>query len=101
MSRFGSLDKRNKTPPAKDSPPAVAEEPGVEGDKAAANPKRGPAARAKAREGKKPVIGYFSEGLSRELRMLSIQENTTMQALMGEAFDLLMTERGRNRFNER
>lgn len=57
--------------------------------------------RAKAREGKKPVIGYFSEGLSRELRMLAAGEGTTMQALLGEAIDLLMISRNKNRFGER
>lgn len=95
MSRFGHLDKREAAQPAKSvevSPAAATVEP---------SPTRAPAARAKAREGKKPVIGYFSEDLSRELRVLSAMEGRTMQALLGEAIDLLMTDRGRNRFNER
>lgn len=93
MSRFGHLDKRNAAPP----PEPAATEPEAVAEK----PSRVPAPRAKAREGKKPVIGYFSEDLSRELRMLSAIEGRTMQALLGEAIDLLMTDRGRNRFNER
>lgn len=97
MSRFGHLDKRKAAQPAE-----PVEAPAIAADEAApAERARVPAARAKAREGKKPVIGYFSEDLSRELRMLSAMEGRTMQALLGEAIDLLMTDRGRNRFNER
>lgn len=56
---------------------------------------------AKAREGKKPIQGYFSPELSRELRMMSVAEGTTVQALLGEAIDLLLTARGKNRYSER
>ena len=100
MSRFGHLDKRKASQLAASDRPAVQAR--VADEPAAAEPAaRVPAARAKAREGKKPVIGYFSEDLSRELKILSVTENTTMQSLLGEAIDLLMTDRGRNRFNER
>ena len=98
MSRFGHLDKRKAAQP---TGPVEAPAPVTPAEPAAPEPARAPAARAKAREGKKPVIGYFSEDLSRELRMLSAMEGRTMQALLGEAIDLLMTDRGRNRFNER
>ena len=100
MSRFGHLDKRKAAQPIEPvEAPAAAT---VEATPASAAPTtRVPAARAKAREGKKPVIGYFSEDLSRELRVLSAMEGRTMQALLGEAIGLLMTDRGRNRFNER
>ena len=99
MSRFGHLDKRKAAQPTEpvEAPAASS----VEAASPAAVTARVPAGRAKAREGKKPVIGYFSEDLSRELRMLSAIEGRTMQALLGEAIDLLMTDRGRNRFNER
>ena len=101
MSRFGHLDKRKAAQPAESvdvSPAAATVETAPVPE---VPPARVPAARAKAREGKKPVIGYFSEDLSRELRVLSAMEGRTMQALLGEAIDLLMTDRGRNRFNER
>lgn len=94
MSRFGHLDKRKGATPAEAGEPSLVATP----EPASA---RVPAPRAKAREGKKPVVGYFSEDLSRELRVLSAMEGRTMQALLGEAIDLLMTDRGRNRFNER
>ena len=57
--------------------------------------------KAKAREGKKAIVGYFSEDMSRQLRVMAIQEDTTMQALVGEALDLLMRARGRHSFGER
>lgn len=58
-------------------------------------------ARAKAREGKKAIVGYFSEGMSRQLRVMAIEDNTTMQALVGEALDLLMRAKGKHPFGER
>ena len=57
--------------------------------------------KAKAREGKKAIVGYFSEGLSRQLRIMAIEENTTVQALVGEALDMLMRARGKHPFSER
>ena len=61
-----------------------------------ANGKRRP-----TREGKKGVLGHFSPGLSRALNIMAIEEGTTVQALMGEAFDLLMRARGKHPFRER
>jgi hypothetical protein len=57
--------------------------------------------KAKAREGKKAIVGYFSGDMSRQLRVMAIEENTTMQALVGEALDLLMRARGKHSFGER
>ena len=57
--------------------------------------------RRSAREGKKGVLGHFSPELSRALNILAIEESTTVQALMGEAFDLLMRARGKHPFGER
>lgn len=57
--------------------------------------------KAKAREGKKAIVGYFSEDMSRQLRMLSIEENTTVQALVGEGLDMLLRARGKHPFGER
>jgi len=53
------------------------------------------------REGKKPVIGYFSADLSKELGRMRIDEGTTLQALLGEAIDLLLENRGKHPFGER
>jgi hypothetical protein len=56
---------------------------------------------AKAREGKKPVMGYFSPEIRRTLHQLALDEGTTIQALLGEALDLLMRARGKHPFGER
>jgi hypothetical protein len=106
MSRFAHLDKRKAAAPEPQLAPEPASKPLASRTQAAAEEAapaaaRVPAARAKAREGKKPVIGYFSPDLSREIAILAATEGKTMQALLGEALDLLMTDRGRNRFNER
>ena len=53
------------------------------------------------REGKKGILGHFSPELSRTLNIMAIEESTTVQALMGEAFDLLMRARGKHPFGER
>ncbi len=57
--------------------------------------------RRPAREGKKGILGHFSPELSRALNIMAIEEGTTVQALMGEAFDLLMRARGKHPFGER
>jgi hypothetical protein len=59
------------------------------------------AKRRPAREGKKGILGHFSPELSRALNIIAIEEGTTVQALMGEAFDLLMRARGKHPFGER
>ena len=53
------------------------------------------------REGKKALIAYFSPEVSKSLGRMAIDEDTTMQALIGEAIDLLMESRGKHRFGER
>ena len=57
--------------------------------------------KAKAREGKKAIVGYFSEDMSRQFRMLAVEEDTTVQALLGEALDMLLRARGKHPFGER
>jgi hypothetical protein len=57
--------------------------------------------RRPAREGKKGILGHFSPELSRALNIMAIEEGSTVQALMGEAFDLLMRTRGKHPFGER
>ena len=57
--------------------------------------------KAKAREGKKAIVGYFSADMSRQLRMMAVEEETTVQALVGEALDLLLRARGKHPFGER
>lgn len=59
------------------------------------------------REGKVPIGGYFSSELSRALHQLALDESVPgkprvkIQALLGEAIDLLLRDRGKSTFGER
>jgi hypothetical protein len=57
--------------------------------------------RSAARQGKKAVSAYFSPEVSRGLNVLAAENETTLQALMGEAIDLLMRQYGKHPFGER
>lgn len=57
--------------------------------------------KAPARIGKKAVSGYFSPEMSRGLHLLALEQGTSLQALMGEAFDDLMRKYGKHPFGER
>jgi len=57
--------------------------------------------RAKARVGKHAVVGYFSPELSTTLNVMAAERRGTVQALLGEAIDLLMRENGKHPFGER
>lgn len=87
MSRFSGLKAQLEPKPAPPVPAAT--QPVANGS------------RAKAREGKKAVVGYFSEELSRAMRMLALDEGSSVQALLGEAIDLLMRDRGKHPFGEK
>jgi hypothetical protein len=60
-----------------------------------------PAPRATNRQGKKAVSAYFSPDVSRGLNMLAAEQGTTLQALLGEAIDLLMRQHSKHPFGER
>jgi hypothetical protein len=57
--------------------------------------------RAKARFGKRAIVGYFSPELSRTLNGLANDRDTTLQAILGEAIDLWLRENGKHPFGER
>ena len=59
------------------------------------------AAKTPARVGKKAVSGYFSPDVSRGLHLLALEQGSSLQALMGEAFDDLMRKYGKHPFGER
>jgi len=89
MSRFNVL----KPPP----PPTLVPVP--EGLKVA-DPSLPRAAR-QDRAGKKMVGGHFSADLSRAVNILAAEQGTTLQALVGEALDLLMRHYGKHPLGER
>ena len=53
------------------------------------------------RIGKKAVVGHFSTEMSHALAVQALDERTTIQALMGEAWDDLRKKRGLPPFGER
>lgn len=53
------------------------------------------------RAGKKMVGGHFSADLSRAINILAAEQSTTVQALVGEALDLLMRHYGKHPLGER
>ena len=96
MTRFAGLkDDLPQDRPATQEKPA-SKEAQTAHEKTIAGSKRRP-----AREGKKGILGHFSPELSRALNIMAIEEGSTVQALMGEAFDLLMRARGQHPFGER
>lgn len=73
-------------------------------DRATSAPEQPAANAARAsgsRTGKHLVGGYFSRDLSRDIRRLALDEETTVQALLGEALDLLLRQRGLHPRGER
>jgi hypothetical protein len=89
MSRFAAIKSEKPKP----RPPLAANAADVEP----------PTERVKtpARSGKKAVSGYFSPDVSRALHLLAIEQGSSLQALMGEAFDDLMRKYGKHPFGER
>jgi hypothetical protein len=79
MSRFDAI--RDRAPPA-----AVVDE---------------APAYAAGRTGKKAVSAYFSREMSRALHLLALEQDRSLQALMGEAFDDLLRKYGKHPFGER
>ena len=80
MSRFDAI-RSERPKPAVEAPPAA-----------------GPVT---ARTGKKAISAYFSREMSRALHMLALEQNLSLQALMGEAFDDLLRKYGKHPFGER
>lgn len=85
MSRFAGLKQQTTAAPAAAETPSTA----------------APSGKAKAREGKVLVGGYFGPEVRRGLHQLALDEGATIQGLVGEALDLLMRSRGRHPFGER
>lgn len=54
-----------------------------------------------SRHGKKVVSGHFSPELSRSLNMLAVEQDKTVQGLLGEALDLLLRHYDKHPYGER
>jgi hypothetical protein len=86
MSRFAAMKAERQAKPA---------ETAVARDETLGDP------RPAVRRGKKAISGYFSPEVSRALHILALERDTSLQALMGEAFDDLMRKYGRHPYGER
>ena len=51
--------------------------------------------RRSSREGTKLVAGHFAPAVAKELKLLAVEEETTIQALLEEAVDLLLAKYGK------
>lgn len=92
------LDRAAKTDVAKPSQPASAV-PVPVAPKASSKDKE---ARERAydrpsRRNTRLIGGHFRPEVARQLRMLAAEEDTTIQALLAEAIDLLLTKKAKNR----
>jgi hypothetical protein len=57
--------------------------------------KTGPSKTRPSRKGAKHVGGYFDPVVSKQLRAIALDEDISLQALLGEAFDMLFQSRGK------
>lgn len=84
MSRFAKLKEGQKAAAVSETAPATS-----------------PSSGGKAREGKTMIGGYFSKEASKTVRSLALEEETTVQALVGEGLDMLLRARGKHPLGER
>ncbi|MGK7912872.1 MAG: ribbon-helix-helix domain-containing protein [Synechococcus sp.] len=49
-----------------------------------------------SRQGKKAVTGHFDPAVSRQLKQLALDRDTTVQSLLTEALNILFEKYGRN-----
>lgn len=55
-----------------------------------------PSTRAKARVGKKAISGFYEPQTAKQLKMLAVEEDRTVQGMLGEALNLLFEKYGRD-----
>jgi len=53
-----------------------------------------PAPALDSRAGRVMIAGHFAPAVQTELKILAVREGTTVNALLGEALNLLFTSRG-------
>ena len=51
---------------------------------------------APSREGKKAITGFFDPAVSRQLKHIALEEDSSVQALLGEALNDLFAKRGKS-----
>lgn len=94
------LDKAAREPaPAAERKPVARRAP-----KPANRPAEAPAPAAEAKKFHRPsrdnrrfVGGHFEPAVGKQLRMIAVEDDTTVQALLEEALDLLFVKKGRQK----
>lgn len=56
-----------------------------------------PAMQRSGRSGMRLIAGHFDPAVARQLRLLAAEEDTTIQALLAEALDLLFVKKGKGK----
>ena len=51
--------------------------------------------RCNARQGKRLIGGHFDKAVHRQLKLMSFEEDCSIQSLLGEALDYLFEKRGK------
>lgn len=106
------LDKATQEPEAAPTAPAKAAPP-TPARTAASRPRAGlgtsrpandPEASGRfhrpSREDKKLIAGHFNPKVAKQLKLLAVEDDTTVQALLEEALDLLFAKKGRARITD-
>ena len=50
-----------------------------------------------SRDGQKLIAGHFAPKVAKQLKLLAVEEDTTVQALLEQALDLLFVKKGKER----
>ena len=95
------LDKANRDPaasapvaPVRKAPgPANAAKPAGQGEASGPSPKF----HRPSRDNRRFVGGHFAPAVGKQLRMIAVEDETTVQALLEEALDLLFVKKGRQK----
>lgn len=53
-----------------------------------------------SREDKKLIAGHFDPKVAKQLKLLAVEDDTTVQGLLEEALDLLFAKKGRARIGD-
>lgn len=74
--------------------------PAAPADDAAASAEPAPRFHRPSREDKRLVAGHFAPKVAKQLKLIAVEDDTTVQALLEEALDLLFAKKGRARIAE-
>jgi len=95
------LEAANKNKePAQDSAPEAEAKP--QAKKALKKPTKTKSSESSAKrgEGTTLIAGHFPKSVSKQLKLLAVEEDTTNQELLSQALDLLFVKKGKKRIGD-